>query len=508
MRRVRIINKYYDTKAAETTLLGLFKHPFLLEQTDKYYFSPEDFADKFHKTIFVAIYNLYAQNLKKISSLDIENYLSTRPAYYNLYKENKGSDFLDSNVDLVDIASFDFYFTKIKKLTMMRAYEAIGMELDWIYTPSHPEKFEALTIEDLLNKINQKIEDIKIEHLGKAVSESSHAGEGIVELIENLKLQPELGIPLYGSLINTVTRGARLKKFYLRSAPTGIGKSRMMIADICNFACEEIYDLDKKDWISNGAKQPSLFITTELEIDECQTMALAFISGVPEDHILNGIYFNDEELRVLRAAQILQNSPLWIEHLPDFSLRDIESVIRRNVRENNTLYIAFDYIHSSLRILEEINQRTNGMKLREDNILFMLAIKIKDLCNELGVFILSGTQLNADWESRGTSNQNVLRGAKAIADKIDLGMITLPVSDQDKTALQDFVQSSCLPMPNLVHHVYKNRRGRFKSIKLWCIGDLSTCRVNPIFITDDDYNIINIEDLNIVVDKYTENVVF
>jgi len=307
-------------------------------------------------------------------------------------------------------------------------------------------------------------------------------------------------VPLYGPLINTITRGARLKKFYLRSAPTGAGKTRMMVADSINFAADQIYDEYTQSWKQNGTKENTLFITTELEIDEVQTMALAFLSNVSEDNILNGDYGSEDEWeRVKRAAEILKDSPIWIEHLPDFSLRDIESVIRRNVRDNGVKYVAFDYIHSSLKILEEVSQRTNGMKLREDNILFMLAIKIKDLCNELGIFVISATQLNADWEDRATSNQNVLRGAKAIADKIDLGMITLPTSQQDHEALQSIVSKSCLPMPNLVHHIYKNRRGKFKSVKLWCAADLSTCRVKPLFLTDDNYNIIQIEDIDIIV---------
>lgn len=54
----------------------------------------------------------------------------------------------------------------------------------------------------------------------------------------------------------------------------------------------------------------------------------------------------------------------------------------------------FDYIHSSMKILEEITRRSGGVKLREDNVLFILATKLKDLCNQYGVFILTGTQLN------------------------------------------------------------------------------------------------------------------
>ena len=49
-----------------------------------------------------------------------------------------------------------------------------------------------------------------------------------------------------------------------------------------------------------------------------------------------------------------------------------------------------------MKILEEISRRSGGIKLREDNILFLLSVKLKDICNQFGVFILSSTQLNQD----------------------------------------------------------------------------------------------------------------
>ena len=66
---------------------------------------------------------------------------------------------------------------------------------------------------------------------------------------------------------------------------------------------------------------------------------------------------------------------MYVEELPDFSLRDIESTIKRNVRDNQVKYVFHDYIHTSLKILEEITKRTGGVKLREDNILFMISIR-------------------------------------------------------------------------------------------------------------------------------------
>ena len=129
----------------------------------------------------------------------------------------------------------------------------------------------------------------------------------------------------------------------------------------------------------------------------------------------------------------------------------------------------------------------------------MLAIKLKDLCNELGIFLISSTQLNGEWEDANSGNQNLLRGSKAIADKIDVGMITLPVTKDDLECLQTIIQNGA-PVPNLVHHIYKNRRGKYKSVKLWCVGDLGICRVDPVFLTDNSYNLIPIEDIKIIVE--------
>lgn len=73
-----------------------------------------------------------------------------------------------------------------------------------------------------------------------------------------------------------------------------------------------------------------------------------------------------------------------------------------------------------MKMLEEITRRSGGIKLREDNILFLMSVKLKDICNEFGVFIFSSTQLNGDWKTSDIPDQNLLRGAKSIADWVIL----------------------------------------------------------------------------------------
>ena len=66
---------------------------------------------------------------------------------------------------------------------------------------------------------------------------------------------------------------------------------------------------------------------------------LAFLSNVNEEHILNGEYEGDEEERVIKAAEILSKAPLYVEELPDFSLKDVEDKIKRNLRERDIKYV-------------------------------------------------------------------------------------------------------------------------------------------------------------------------
>ena len=158
-------------------------------------------------------------------------------------------------------------------------------------------------------------------------------------------------------------------------------------------------------------------------------------------------------------------------------------------------------MHTSIKILEEITRRSGGVKLREDNILFMLSIRLKDLCNEYGVFIMSATQLNSDYTESRTPDQNLLRGAKSIADKVDYGAVILGVKEEDLTALEPVLASNLFERPTIKISVYKNRRGRYKGIYLWCKADLGCCRIQPMFATGYDYEIINIDDTKIIIDE-------
>ena len=499
-------SKYVDTTSIMQVIGCVYNNPQLLEETDRYSIVDEDFADPFHKTIFGAIYKIYELGANKITLESISDFLSSRPKSAAVYKQGKGEEWLLKVSEAAISSAFDYYYGRLKKFSLLRAFDNCGIDVTDIYDVDNildtkkkqlqEDYLDNATLEQIADKVNEKIDTIRLQYVVDTFGEAQQAGDGIFDLIEKFKEHPEVGVPLYGPLINTVTRGARLKKFYLRSAATGIGKTRSMIADCCYIGCNKIYD-ENFGWIGSGPAEPVLFITTEQELEEIQTMMLAFLSNVNEEHILNGEYDEGEEERVIQAAKLLKESPIYVEELPDFSLQDVENKIKKNIRDHGVHYICHDYIHTSLKILEEITRRSGGIKLREDNILFMLSTRLKDICNQYGVFIMSATQLNGSYVDSETPDQNLLRGAKAIADKIDLGLILLGVKDDDLVKLDPILSSNIFEKPTIKISVYKNRRGRYKGVYLWCKANLGCCRIQPMFCTTYNYEMVSIDDVRI-----------
>lgn len=646
-------SKYVDVTSIMQVIGCIFNNPNLLDYTDKYTITEYDFPDEFHKIVFGTIYKIYELGAKQITLENIADFLSSRPKSEAIFKQQKGEEWLLKVSDAAIPSAFDYYYSRLKKFSLLRAYDNYGVDVSFIYDADNildvkkrqlqEDQLDSSSLEDLANKVDEMIDNIRMQYVDDVNGESYQAGEGVFDLIDRLKKYPEVGVPLYGPLINTVTRGARLKKFYLRSAPTGIGKAipnytiiptpngdrrvdeikagdylfgqngkptkvlaihpqpkekeiwkvtfsdgrvaeccgehlweycyetyqgkeyrvedtqtiykralmlkngfktddnknyrfqiklnepveysekkslfnpyamgiflgegckglnknlfgqskveefaeryselynikpelqfipheylygsvqqrfallrglldsrgnvtqkgimfpteslklkkdvidlchslgfitncsvdacndiyiqckedfksrlfrvpykaklaknkgkdfkgylsivniektkqsaamtcftvdnedhlflmndficthntRSMIADACYIACNRIYD-ETFGWIKNGTAEPVLYISTEQEKEEIQTMMLAFLSNVPEDHILNGKYEEDEEERVYQAANVLSQSPLYIEELPDFSLQDIEDTIKKNIRDKDVKYV-------------------------------------------------------------------------------------------------------------------------------------------------------------------------
>lgn len=131
------------------------------------------------------------------------------------------------------------------------------------------------------------------------------------------------------------------------------------------------------------------------------------------------------------------------------------------------------------------------MKLREDQILLLLSTKLKEIATTYHVFIMSATQINGEFKHEKILDHTMLAGAKAIANKVDVGSIMVDCTPEDLKDIEELIkQNPELGIPNVKMSIYKNRRGEQNNIILWLQADKSTCRYRTIFITDYRYNLI------------------
>ena len=394
------------------------KNPMLIVD-DRYRMCIEDFPERFHQILYGAIDNMVKSGVQDLNSISIDDYLSKYPRQYRVFCENKGMEYVENAIEMAQPENFDYYYQTFRKFGLLGQLEKKGFDTTFIYDSSiidvdqlaeMQRRFDECSIEDIFNYFEVGISELKEAYDNSSDVVGVQAAKGMSELKEQYKKAPEMGMPMGSAKLTTIARGRRLKKLYLKSAPTSAGKSRVSVGDAAYVSIPYYYDINNKEWVNTGYNASSLIITTELEIDEVQTLVMAFVSGVSEEHILDGVYEKGEEERVDQAIKYISESKLFIEQIPNFNIEDVENTIKKYKLKYQVGYVWFDYIHTSMKILSEIANKTRGVKLREDNVLLMFSDRMKTLANTLNVHIDTSTQVNGDWKDNKTADQNLIRG--------------------------------------------------------------------------------------------------
>ena len=491
-----------DDKNATMQVIGsLMKSPLLLVDNN-YILTKRDFETPLARNIFIAIHNLVLVNkLEVLTTVDIDNYFQQIEGSYENFKAQNGLQYLNDCIQISNLNNFNYYYNRVKKMSALRALKADGFDIKKIYNEEEfdlvkekkqQERLDNMTVEEIFETFTKSLTDLQYDYVCKDDSEEGLIADGIDKLFESLQENPEIGIPLQGKIYNTIVRGARQKKYYLISGSSGTGKTRQMVGHACTIAFPERYDIENKKWVVTGKGHKILFFATEMEKEETQTMILAHISGVNEDKILNNNYETPEEKqRVYDAIKVMNyyKDNFIFVRIGDPSIGQIKTLIKKEVLKYDIKYVFYDYIFSSPGLLTEYK----SLNLREDVILTLLSTALKDLANELNIFVMSGTQLNGNWqEFKGLRNQNLIRGSKGIVDKIDVGGISLPVTQEEHQVIDLLARKLGKDIPTQVQDIYKVRRGKYNRVRIWSKVDLGTCRTEDLFLTDGDGNEIPI----------------
>lgn len=519
----KLIKKYYDKRSACQMLGILMKEPHRIKDKENH-LSKQDFSSGLHETIFITIHNLAYQGIKEITVSEIENYLaiSSPINYKKVFEDSAGLEWLNKILEDANPTNYTYYYQKVKKMALLRSYLEQGIivsdilnidEIDPIIKQEQQDKFDSMTINDIIKTCDKKVLTAKKDFIIKNDSESRKAGENAEKLFHKMKESPSYGMGLESQYLNTIVRGMQRKKFLLETRDTGTGKTRVAMRRLLGLTAPYLWDFNRKTFVknSNGANNSGLYIGTEMDIyEELEPMMWAFISGVEEIKIKNGNLTKEESERIQEAIKILKDTQLFLENKPNFSVSYLWHIIEEYKISNDIYAIGLDYVELNSALISEYTNSTRGMGVREDQILLSLSKNIKDIAEELDVFMMAFTQTTDEARRDGIRDQRAVKGARSLPNKADVGIVSFEPTTKELEKLESIIKRKGLvshKLPNICYSFYKNRGGvqEHKDIKVWGYQNLGTMEYHDLFCTDKDYKIINVNPtkIEVVDDKIT-----
>lgn len=478
---------YYDANAARLVLGCLLIKPSLVLD-DRHPLDKSDFQHDFHLRLFQAISALAKKGAATITTMDIYALCRNNKQVEALFKENDLAGFIDTVKQIANVDNYHVYWESVRKASLLSEYNKSGFD-----TSRFDGQVEKYGLQEIASYYDSLATSISKKYAVNYDREEYLAGSDFEKTKERMKSSPMYGHSFQSPYLNSIYRG--IYGLILRAGKSGGGKTVLTIGDICKVCCQEYYDYETKQFVPNkSAVGPCLFINTEMDIrDQLDPLIIAWISGVPRHHIMDGYYVDDEEARVDYANKVLERSKLYIVDDPCFTTKSLTSTIKEYVSLKGVRLVGFDYLQNNGHVASEIAGEQN-IGQREDMILLALTDRLKQVQHQTGVSILTGVQTNGAEDNMSYPTESCLAGSKGQVRKTDGTMIMLPPKRDEQDIFTMAKGNAAMGIPedakcNNITHIVKGRNSRFpKHLKIYQYIDYGTGRSYDWFTTDVDGN--------------------
>lgn len=502
-----------DKSCIQQIIGCLMKHPQYLSEVDKYSLTLIDFSSRFERYIFSAITGLYQSGAIAINPIDIDNYLNSDNIAKTTFTQQNGIEYLQDAFEFSNEGNFQYYYDKLKKINLLRDLSKNGIDISNYYIDNLTdqraadinEKFESLTTQDIIDDIKKKIAHLENNYAKTGEVEVKSLAEGIEDFIENMNDTVDVGVSIQGSIYNQVISGAQKGALTIRSASSGLGKTRQAVGDACYLAYPLRYNSCKCEWEQIGSSEKVLFIVTEQTFAQITKMTLAYLTDINEDRFKYGNFSQQEKKLLKQATQIINDfsENFILIKCPNPNIELVKTLVRENVLIHNIDHVFYDYIFIGPSLLNEFR----GFNLRNDEVLLMFATALKDLAVELNVSMFTSTQVNASADdNKNIRNEASLAGGRSTINKADNGAI---MARPTKEEIEIFEQGGVIAKygrPNLVTDIFKVRSGKWTQIRIWSEVDLGRLKKRDLFVTDSRLDTIDeiFDEANYIIENWTQ----
>ena len=130
-------SKYVDSTAIMQVIGCVYNDASILDKDDTYYITEADFVEDFHKIVFGTLYKLHENGVNKFTIEAINDFLDNHPKKKAIFDLNRGNDYLNQISTFVTMSTFDYYYKRMKKMTLLRMYDNYGIDVSFLYDPDN-----------------------------------------------------------------------------------------------------------------------------------------------------------------------------------------------------------------------------------------------------------------------------------------------------------------------------------------------------------------------------------
>jgi replicative DNA helicase len=325
----------------------------------------EDFTTRRHQLIYQAMISI-SDNGDPIQPTSIHNVLTQKGI-----NGQEVSDYLMEIVKSVHTSvGMDYHIRQVKGNSMRRELLAISSDIQDGLKIEDPQEF--------LDKIKDKISDIKPQANGTRVISLKDALPGVMESLEKAE---DPGAPTGFTDLDELLGGWQAGDLVVLAGRPGMGKSVL-----------------SKDF-AEAAKVPVLVFSLEMPYDQLIKRQLASKSNINFTAIRRSKLREQDWPKAMKGANALNDMPIYYNDQADLNIDELIATCHEHKEQNGIGMIVIDY-------LQLIGSRVDE-KSREREVA-SISRKLKVLARTLGIPVICLAQLNRKCEDRGGDKKPML----------------------------------------------------------------------------------------------------
>jgi len=329
----------------------------------------DEFYKESHRVIFTAIQDLFERN-EPIDILTVANLLEERRQLENV----GGVSYIAALVDAMPTASNVAAYAKIvsEKAVMRRLIQSANEIISFAYGGGK-------STEDVLDSAEAAIFKIAERRIRNTYFPLKEVIKKNIETIERFQEYREsvTGVPSGYKDLDKLTAGFQKSDLIIIAARPSMGKTALGLCIARNAA------------LDNGV--PVGFFSLEMSKEQLAMRLLCAEARVDSHKIRSGFLSRQECGKLLQAAGVFMDVPIYIDDTPAISPLELKAKARRMMSDQGLGLVVVDYL--------QLMRGRESAERREQEI-SEISRSLKGLAKELDIPVIAIAQLNRKVEER------------------------------------------------------------------------------------------------------------